>query len=58
MSRPLRADAPGVTICARFSPAEKARVQAAAAVNHQSLSDFERDAVLERADQLLPARHS
>jgi len=58
MSRPLRADAPSVPCCARYSPAERERVKEAAAVNHQSLSDFQRDAVLERVDQLLPEPHS
>jgi len=58
MSRPLRADAPGVTTCTRLSPAERERVKEAAAVNHQSLSDFQRDALLDRADQLLDGPHS
>lgn len=58
MSRPLRADLPGVTTCTRLSPAERERVKEAAAINHQSLSDFQRDALLERADQLLDPPHS
>ncbi len=58
MSRPLRADAPSVPCCARYSPKELERVDKAAAVNHQTRSDFQRDAVLERVDQLLPERVS
>jgi len=53
VSRPLRGEAPGVPTCTRLTPAERERVEHAARVNHQSLSDFGHDAFLDRADQTL-----
>lgn len=62
MSRHPRAEAPSVTTSTRLSPAERERVEHAARVTHQSLSEFQRDALLDRADEALereqPAPHS
>jgi uncharacterized protein (DUF1778 family) len=62
VSRHTRAEAPSVTTSTRLSPAERDRVEHAARVNHQSLSQFQRDALLDRADRTLdselPTRHS
>jgi uncharacterized protein (DUF1778 family) len=58
VSRQARAEAPGVPMTTRVSPSEKERVERAARANHQSLSDFKRDALLDRADQVLDERDS
>ncbi len=50
MSRPLRADAPSVPCCTRLSPAERMRVERAATTNHQTVSEFARDALVTAAD--------
>ena len=55
MSHPLRAEAPSVAICARLSPEERARVDAAARLGHQTVSEFTRDALMTRADDYLDA---
>ena len=53
MSRPPRAEAPSVPITTRLSPVERDRVMRAARANHQSVSQFQRDALLNLADQAL-----
>lgn len=53
MSRPTRAEAPSVPTSTRLSPEERERVEQAARVTHQSLSQFQRDALLDRADEAL-----
>lgn len=58
MGRQARAEAPGVPTTTRLSPSERERVERAAKVNRQSLSDFQRDALLDRADQSLDDRDS
>jgi len=58
MSRPLRKEAPSVPTAVRLSPDERERVEQAARANHQSLSQFQRDALLDRADQLIDSRDS
>jgi uncharacterized protein (DUF1778 family) len=58
VSRPTRAEAPGKTTSVKLSPAERERVEQAARLNRQSLSDFQRDALLDRADQTLDASDS
>ena len=56
MAPPLRADTSSVTIAVRVSQAERERIERAAKANHQSLSQFQRDALLDRADQALDPR--
>lgn len=58
MSRPARADTPTAPLSTRVSQAERERIERAARENHQSLSQFQRDALLDRADQTLDARNS
>lgn len=53
MSRPNRAEAPSKQTCTRLSPAERDRVDAAAATNHQTVSEFARDALITAADDCL-----
>ena len=53
MSRPVRAEAPSVATCTRLSPAERARVDEAATANHQTISEFARDALVTAADECL-----
>lgn len=52
MSRP-RAEAPSRPFRVRLSPAERAIIERAAAVNHQNASQFARDALLEAAAECL-----
>lgn len=54
--RPPRAEAASEKISTRLSPSERSRVIEAARQNHQTLSEFQRDACLDRADQTLPDR--
>lgn len=53
MSRPLRGDAPSVPCCTRLTPAERLRVDRAAKINHQTTSQFARDALVTAADDCL-----
>jgi len=53
MSRPARAEAPSLPTTTRLSPAEHRRVAQAAAVNHQSVSQFSRDALMDAAEECL-----
>lgn len=56
MSRPNRAEAPSVPLCTRLSPAERDRVAQAATANHQTPSQFARDALVTAADECLEVR--
>jgi len=56
MSRPNRAEAPSQDFHLRLSPAERVRVEAAAKVNHQTASEFGRDALITAADDCLDDR--
>jgi uncharacterized protein (DUF1778 family) len=61
MSGHLRAEAPSVGLGVRLSPAERERVDQAAAANHQTVSQFARDALVTAADDCLeppPMPHS
>lgn len=58
MSRPVRAEAPSVPCCTRLSPAERERVDQAAKANHQTASQFARDALVTAADDCLDDLHS
>lgn len=58
MSRQSRAETPSVPIAVRVSQEERDRIEKAAKVNRQSLSQFQRDALLDRADQTLDDAHS
>ncbi len=53
MSRPARAEAPSLPLHVRLSPAERKQVERAARANHQTVSDFARDALSEAADDCL-----
>ncbi len=53
MSRPNRAEAPSVATCTRLSPAERKRVDQAAEANHQTVSQFSRDALVTAAEDCL-----
>jgi uncharacterized protein (DUF1778 family) len=53
MARKLRAEAPAVPMPVRLSPAERARIEEAARVNHQKVSEFCRDALVTAADDCL-----
>jgi uncharacterized protein (DUF1778 family) len=53
MSRHVRAEAPSLQCCTRLSPAERDRVDQAAAANHQTVSQFARDALVTAADDCL-----
>jgi hypothetical protein len=55
MSRHSRAEAPSVPISTRLSPAERDRVDQAATANHQSVSQFARDAFDTAAAECLEA---
>ena len=56
MPRPMRAEAPSVPFQVRLSPAERARVELAARVNHQTVSAFARDALVTTAEDCLEDR--
>ncbi len=53
IGRPLRAEAPAESVTFRLSPEERHDAEAAATVNHQSLSDFCRDAIVVAAGDCL-----
>ena len=53
VSRPTRAEAPSVPCCCRLSPAELERVNLAAKLNHQTRSQFRRDALVTVAEECL-----
>jgi len=53
VSRKLRADAPSLPFQVRLSPAERVRVEEAARLNHQTVSDFARDALVTAAAECL-----
>lgn len=53
VSRPTRAEAPSVNLHVRLSPIERDRVDQAAKVNHQTTSQFSRDALVTAADECL-----
>lgn len=55
MSRHNRAEAPSVATSTRLSPAERGRVDQAAKANHQTVSQFARDALVTAADDCLEA---
>lgn len=56
MSRPNRAEAPSVDFHVRLSPAERDRLDQAAKANHQTSSQFARDALGLAADDCLDDR--
>jgi len=61
VSRHTRAEAPSVATSTRLSPAERERVDQAAKANHQTISQFARDALVTAADECLedpPDSHS
>lgn len=58
MSRPGRSESPSVPIAVRVTQAERERIERAARENHQSLSQFQRDALLDRADLALDSEKS
>lgn len=51
--RRARAEAPSIVQSVRLSPAERARVEEAAAVNRQRVSEFARDALVTAAEDCL-----
>jgi uncharacterized protein (DUF1778 family) len=51
--RPPRAEAPAVPVNLRLSPCERQRALTAAAINHQSLAEFFRDAIVTAAEECL-----
>ena len=51
--RPPRAEAPAEPFRVRLSPAERDRVERAARVNRQRMSDFARDALVTAAEDCL-----
>lgn len=51
--RPLRAEAVSVVTNTRMSPAERERVKLAAKANHQTVSQFTRDVLLDAAEECL-----
>ena len=53
MSRPTRAEASSKATCVKLSPAERDRLDEAAASNHQTVSEFARDAMITAADDSL-----
>ncbi len=55
MSHPARAEARSTPLSVRLSPLERARVHAAARVNHQTTSQFARDALVTAAAECLEA---
>jgi uncharacterized protein (DUF1778 family) len=58
VSRANRAEAPSLDFHLRLSPAERDRVDEAAATNHQTASEFGRDALVQAADDCLEAIRS
>jgi uncharacterized protein (DUF1778 family) len=58
VSRPTRAEAPSVPLTIRVSPIERERLEQAARVNRQSLSQFSRDVLLDEAEECLEKRQS
>jgi uncharacterized protein (DUF1778 family) len=55
MSRPIRAEAPSASATVRLSPDERSQLNQAAAVNHQTPSQFVRDALATAAAECLEA---
>jgi predicted transcriptional regulator len=53
VSHPTRAEAPSTPTSVRLSPAELERVNEAARVNHQTPSQFKRDALVTAAAECL-----
>lgn len=53
MARIARAEAPSTPLPIRLSPAERERVAEAARANHQSVSQFARDALVTAAEDCL-----
>jgi uncharacterized protein (DUF1778 family) len=53
MSRPNRAEARSTPLQVRLSPAERRSVDRAATANHQTTSDFARDALVTAAAECL-----
>ncbi len=53
MAGKSRAEAPSTPSQVRLSPAERSLVDAAASVNHQTFSDFARDALASAAGECL-----
>ena len=53
MGRPVRAEAPSVDYHVKLSPVERVRLDQAAKANHQTTSQFARDAILTAADDCL-----
>ena len=51
--RKPRAETASTTVSVRLSSEERERIERAARVNHQDLSQFQRDAMLDRADACL-----
>jgi len=51
--RKRRAETVSVTVSVRLSQAERERIARAARANHQDVSQFQRDALLDRADACL-----
>ncbi len=56
MSRPNRAEAPSQDFHLRLSPDERDRVELAAHANHQTPSEFGREALITAADDCLERR--
>jgi uncharacterized protein (DUF1778 family) len=56
VSRPNRAEAPSGDFHVRLSPAERVRLDQAAKVNHQTSSQFAREALVTAADDCLELR--
>lgn len=56
MSRPARDGVPSGPVCVRLSEAERERVKEAARVNHQSRSQFIRDAIVTAAEDCLESQ--
>jgi uncharacterized protein (DUF1778 family) len=53
VSRPVRAEAASIALSTRLSPAERDRVDQAAKANHQTRSEFARDALVTAANECL-----
>ena len=53
MNRPTRAVAPGVPFTIRLSPDERIRLDQAMKANHQTQTEFVRDALMTAADECL-----
>lgn len=56
MARKPRAEAPANPLPVRLSPAERERIEEAARVNHQRVSDFCRDALMDAAEDCLESQ--